>query len=337
MPYLPPNVAETALSEELKHCGLNRIHQGKVRDTYEIPGHPMLLLVVATDRISIFDFVLGALVMGKGEVLTALVVYFLTQVLSMHEHHLVAYGSSIDQYLPASIRRYRQLQVRALVVKRANMMPVECVVRGILTGSAYEKYAAGSRVLWGYTLPDGLHDGSWLDQPMFTPTDRGERTGHDEPMSRDYVHKTYGPGVEVFSIHLFEQIRKHARERGIIFADTKFEFDTTLMICDEIATPDSSRYLDADEYEEARRQRKMAEGYDKQPVRNWGLAASTAEGETVNIKKLKKTEENAIVVGNIPVPPAVLTACTERYFTITGRLAGKGLEQFQKKDMGIAA
>ncbi|MEO8065423.1 MAG: phosphoribosylaminoimidazolesuccinocarboxamide synthase [Candidatus Doudnabacteria bacterium] len=336
MPYIPPSVAESAISEELAQAGLKRVHQGKVRDTYAVEGYPDHLLVVATDRISIFDFVLGALVPKKGEVLTALTVYFLTEVLAKHAHHLVAFGSGIDEYLPLRLRNRPELQVRALVVIKRDMMPVECVVRGVLTGSAWEKYKSGSRNLWGYQLPDGLIDGAWLEQPMYTPTDKAE-SGHDEPVTREYVVDNYGLGVEIFSVHLFDQIRKHAREKGIIFADTKFEFDMGLMICDEIATPDSSRYWDADEYRAAQALGKAPGGYDKQPVREWGKQARVyPDNVTVNIGKLDaKSVHSQQQVGNILVPAEVLEACTGRYLKITQRLVSRELSDFQRSVMKI--
>lgn len=336
MPYIPPSVAESPLAEELAHSGLQRVHQGKVRDTYVLPGQPDLLLVVATDRVSIFDFVLGALVLQKGEVLTALTVYFITQVLWGFKHHLVGYGDEIDRYLPAALKRFGELQRRALVVKKGDMMPVECVVRGVLTGSAWEKYQTGRRMLWGYRLPEGLHDGSWLDQPMFTPTDKAE-VGHDDPVTREFVSRTYGPEFEELSIRLFDRIRQHARQKGVIFADTKYEFDKSQMLCDEVATPDSSRYWDVEEYNEAQKQNKAPAGFDKQPVREWGKQAKSANGTVVNISKIDaKSRENQVLVGDIPVPKEVLEACTARYLTLTKRLTGRDIAIFQKQEMCIA-
>jgi phosphoribosylaminoimidazole-succinocarboxamide synthase len=336
MPYIPSSVAESSVSDELGHCGLKRIHQGKVRDTYELPDHPDHLLVVVTDRISIFDFVLGSVVPNKGEVLNALSVFFLTNILSAHEHHLAAYGSGIDQWIPNPVHRFPDLQARAQIVKRRKMVPVECVVRGVLTGSAWEKYQAGARKLWGYDLPDGLHDGVWLDAPMFTPTDKAE-SGHDEPVTRDFVKKHYGPGMEEFSILLFKQIRDYSRKRGIIFADTKFEMDHTLMLCDEVATPDSSRFWDVADYQKAQAEGKAPDGYDKQPVREWGKSASEVDGNIVSIKKLDpKSEADCIRVGNIPVPNAVLHATTERYLAITARLTGMELPQYQERVLKVA-
>ncbi len=336
MPFIPPHVADSQVSEELAHAGLKRIHQGKVRDTYALLGHPDKLLVVATDRISIFDFVLGALVPFKGEVLTALTVYFLTVVLFEFTNHLVAYGAEIDAYLPETLRRYSDLQKRALVVHRRHMMPIECIVRGVLTGSAWEKYTEGKRELWGYKLPDGLHDGAWLDLPMFTPTDKAE-SGHDEPVTREFVAKHYGHGVEEMSLILFEQIRQHARTKGIIYADIKFEYDLTLMLCDEVATPDSSRCWDVDEYNHAQAEGRAPSGYDKEPVRTWGKAARVSDGAVVNISKLDaKDPATQKLVGEIVVPAEVLASCTQRYLALTERLTGQSLVEYQKTAMRIA-
>lgn len=334
MTYIPPDVSESPEAKELASCGLKRIHQGKVRDTYELADRDDLLLVVATDRVSIFDFVLGAPVQLKGEVLTALTVYFLSEVLKDYNHHLLAFGGDIDRYIPNVLRQHNNLQRRALVVFRREMMPVECVVRGVLTGSAWEKYAAGQRVLWEYQLSDGLQDGAWLDQPMFTPTDKAE-SGHDEPVTREYVRRTYGSNIEGFSIAIFNKIRLNAREKGVIFADTKFEFDRTLMICDEVATPDSSRYWDIDEYRKAQKLGKAPSGYDKQPVREWGKNA-LHEGSTINIGKLDpKKQADAVLAGSIEVPAQVRQACTNRYLALTKRLTGLSLSEFQKQGMLI--
>lgn len=337
MPYIPPNVAESPVSDELRHCKFERTHRGKIRDTYDLPDHSDRMLVVVSDRISIFDFVLGSVVEKKGEVLNALSIHFLTKVLTGQEHHLVAYGSAIDAYLPQALRNFPDLQARAQIVARRQMVPVECVVRGVLTGSAWEKYAAGQRRLWGYDLPDGLHDGAWLEQPMFTPTDKAE-SGHDEPVTREFVRQHYGPGMEELSIMLFNQIRDYARKWGIIFADTKFELDYTLMLCDEVATPDSSRFWDVADYQKAQEQGRAPEGYDKQPVRDWGKEAVEADGSIVNIKKLDpKSEQDCIRVGKILVPRVVLHATTERYLAITQRLTSLGLPEFQEKVLKIAA
>jgi len=139
MPYIPPQVATNELSKALT-ATLGPSRQGKVRDTYTLPGHSDKLLVVATDRISIFDFVLGALVPDKGAVLTAMTVFWLNALFADIKHHLVAFGKGIDGYLPENLRNNADLQGRALVVKKLEMLPIECVVRGYLTGSGWTAY-----------------------------------------------------------------------------------------------------------------------------------------------------------------------------------------------------
>jgi phosphoribosylaminoimidazole-succinocarboxamide synthase len=195
---LPPNVAESALSQQLLKAGLERIHQGKVRDTYALPHYPELRLVVTTDRISIFNFVLPVLIPDKGKILNAMTVFWLKEVFPDIKHHLVAAGSHIIKYLPSNLRKDLTLPERAVVVKTLNMIPVECIVRGYLTGSGWREYQEHG-TLWNKKLPEGLHDGSLLPVPVFTPTNKAQQ-GHDLPLTKSLVSRTYGTWLEKTSL-----------------------------------------------------------------------------------------------------------------------------------------
>lgn len=171
-------------------AGLTRVHQGKVRDTYALPDHPDLMLVYASDRISVFDFVLPALVVQKGETLTALNVWWCDEVLrDVFPHDLVAFGPKIDVYLPETTRDNAKLWRRAVVVRKLEMLPIEAIVRGYLTGSGLASYQKTGMVC-GHILPNGLTDGSQLPRPIFTPSTKA-LVGHDEwPRPRTFCSRT---------------------------------------------------------------------------------------------------------------------------------------------------
>ncbi|TSC63905.1 MAG: phosphoribosylaminoimidazole-succinocarboxamide synthase, partial [Parcubacteria group bacterium Gr01-1014_106] len=229
---IPSVVAATPFHDRVTHAGLIRVHQGKVRDTYALPDEN-LLLVVATDRVSIFDFVLPTLVPRKGELLTALTVFWLDEVLNDARHHLLAFGSRIDVHLPVSLREDAELQRRALIVKKLTMIPVECIVRGYLTGSGWKSYQQNQQVC-GISLTAGLHDGSRiLPAPIFTPTTKAE-TGHDEHLHTEAVIRQYGSSLRHRSLAIYAQIAAVAEEKKLILADTKFEFGTGEVLADEV-------------------------------------------------------------------------------------------------------
>ncbi|RJO74359.1 MAG: phosphoribosylaminoimidazolesuccinocarboxamide synthase [Myxococcales bacterium] len=335
---LPKKLAEADFDRTLAKSGLTRVHQGKVRDTYLSPRHPELMLLVATDRLSIFDFVLPALVPQKGEVLTALTVFWLADVLKDAAHHLEAYGAGLDAFLPSALCGLPDLQTRGMIVRRLAMIPVECVVRGYLTGSGWSAYQRAVEVC-GHRLPTGLHDGSRLPEPIFTPTTKAE-VGHDEHVSYVDVRARFGRGLEEASLSIYRQIHDYAAGRGIILADTKFEFGEGLVLGDEVATPDSSRFWDKGEWEEAAQRQKSPSGYDKQPVREWGKTVATpfsAAGQAImGIDKLD-TEEAAQrdFVHGLNVPADVTRATADRYLSIFERLTGQTLAAFQAARMDV--
>jgi len=342
---LPILVQESDLTRRLLAAGLERVHRGKVRDTFDLGDGR--LLVVASNRVSIFDFVLNALVALKGEVLTALTVYWLTEVLKDVRHHMITYGAGIDQYLPAGLRGDKELQKRALVVKKLNMVPVEAITRNILTGSGYSTYKAEGSVC-GVPLPPGLENGSLLDEPIYTPTDKAE-TGHDQNIDVEVADRKFGTEIGRLSLEYFGRAVRFAATRQLIIADTKLEWgydsDDELSLGDEVLTPDSSRVLDAQEYEK-RKPGKLPPPFDKQMVRNWGLevlipATLEIDGEAVGegvvgINKLDpEVAKHLEFVHSLTVPAELIRQTTERYQQLFARLTATSLEQFQKYQMRI--
>jgi phosphoribosylaminoimidazole-succinocarboxamide synthase len=241
--------------------GARHVHSGKVRDLYELPGGD--LLMVASDRISIFDFVLDTTIPDKGEILTRMSLWWFDQLRDLVPNHVV----STD--VPEQVRG------RAVVCERLEMYPVECVARGYLTGSGLLDYRATGEVC-GIALPAGLEDGSRLPQPLFTPATKAELGEHDENVSYDAVAATIGADraaeLRELTLAVYGRAESVARERGIILADTKLEFgarpDGTTVLGDEVLTPDSSRFWPAAEWAPGRTQ----PSYDKQIVRNWALS-----------------------------------------------------------------
>ena len=240
---------------------LQHLHSGKVRDLYALPDGR--LLMVASDRISAFDFVLDTLIPDKGEILTRMSLWWFDQLADLVPHHVL----STD--VPEEFRG------RAVVCERLDMFPVECVARGYLTGSGLLDYRATGEVC-GIALPQGLVDGSRLPEPVFTPATKAELGEHDENVSYDAVVATVGADTAAelrrLTLAVYGRAEQMARERGIILADTKLEFgrrgDGTVVLADEVLTPDSSRFWPLAQWEPGRSQ----PSYDKQIVRNWLLS-----------------------------------------------------------------
>jgi phosphoribosylaminoimidazole-succinocarboxamide synthase len=239
---------------------------GKVRDVYSVGDQQ--LLFVATDRISAFDYILATGIPQKGRVLTQLSLFWFDFLADIVPNHLVT--ADVDQY-PQSIRKYAdQLRGRSMLVQRAEMFPVECVVRGYISGSAWKEYKASGKVC-GISLPENLRESDALPEPIFTPATKAT-TGHDENISFEEMCKIVG--VETAShlrdltLRVYKKAAAYARGRGIIIADTKFEFGRTakgITLADEVLTPDSSRFWPADRYAPG----KSQESYDKQYVRDY--------------------------------------------------------------------
>ena len=239
---------------------------GKVRDVYVLDRER--LLFIATDRISAFDYVLATGIPHKGRVLTQISLFWFDLLRDLVPNHLIT--ADINQY-PASLQKYAdQLRGRSMIVTRAEMFPVECVVRGYISGSAWKEYKATGQVC-GIDLPKGLRESDRLPEPIFTPATKAT-TGHDENVSFSEMTRLVGPEVSRqlrdLSVAIYVRAAEYARQKGIIIADTKFEFGRTaqgITLADEVLTPDSSRFWPADKYASGSSQ----ESFDKQYVRDY--------------------------------------------------------------------
>jgi phosphoribosylaminoimidazole-succinocarboxamide synthase len=279
---------------------------GKVRDVYNI--NDQQLLFVASDRISAFDYVLATGIPHKGRVLNQISLFWFDYLAEIVPNHLIT--ADVDRY-PAAARKYAdQLRGRSMLVRRAEMFPVECVVRGYISGSAWKEYKATGKVS-GITLPAGLKESDAFPEPIFTPSTKAT-TGHDENISFDQMCETVG--VETAShlrdltLRVYKKAAAYARQRGIIIADTKFEFGRTahgITLADEVLTPDSSRFWPADKYEPGRAQ----DSYDKQYVRDY----------LEQIHWNKQPPAPAL-------PPDVARRTSEKYLEAYSQLTGRKLD-----------
>jgi len=295
-------VAETALH------GLKLLRRGKVRDVYEVDD--TRLLVVATDRISAFDCILPTRIARKGEVLTALSRFWFERLARVTPHHLV---TTEVEAMPDAVRAHAGLlRGRSMLVRRAEVFPVECVVRGYLAGSGWKDYLAAGGTS-GHRLPGGLRESEQLPAPIFTPATKAEE-GHDENISEARMRELVGEEVTRHlrdtSLALYREAEAYARARGIIIADTKFEFGRDasgrILLVDEALTPDSSRFWPADRYAPARPQ----PSFDKQFVRDYL--------ETLDWDKRPPAP---------PLPPEVAQATTARYLEAYRLLTGEELKE----------
>ncbi|MBU4217064.1 phosphoribosylaminoimidazolesuccinocarboxamide synthase [Candidatus Parcubacteria bacterium] len=311
-------------------CGLVHVNTGKTRETFINPDFPDLLYILATDRISIFDIVLNARIHMKGAVLTAMTVYWLTNVFHDIPHHLVDYGANVGAYLPAKLvsslsdKERFYIMKHMLVVKKTEVLKVEAIVRGFLTGSGLKDYKK-SGMICGIELPTGLVDGSRLPDVEFTPSTKADYGEHDENISFDKAIEIIGEGAAIFvrdkSKDLYIRARDLAKDAGIIIADTKFELGVdkngNIILIDEVLTPDSSRYWPEEQWLIAMAEGKTPPSLDKQLVRDAGAAAGVKDNHDW-------------------IPPiGLLKETSERYQQIFKRLVGKPLGQFWRENMGI--
>jgi phosphoribosylaminoimidazole-succinocarboxamide synthase len=240
--------------------------RGKVRDLYAIDE---ALLLVASDRISAFDHVLGSGIPGKGKILTQISLFWFDLLSDLVPNHLIT--ADVSQF-PAELQTFRdQLEGRSMLVKRAKMFPVECVARGYLAGSGWKDYQASGKVC-GIALPTGLQDGSRLPEPLFTPATKSQDGAHDENITYTEIESRIGAGdaseLRRLTLAIYSKAAAHAESRGLILADTKFEFGRigeNLILADEALTPDSSRFWDA----AAWRPGGAQPSFDKQFVRDY--------------------------------------------------------------------
>ena len=284
--------------------GIKLLSRGKVRDIYEVGDE---LLIVATDRISAFDYILPTGIPRKGEVLTQISLFWFDFLKDVVPTHIIT--ADVDAY-PEPLPQFRdQLARRSMLVTRAEMLPVECVARGYLAGSGWKDYQATGAVC-GIQLPPGLQESSQLPEPIFTPATKAT-SGHDINISFEeaagMIGRDVAEKVRDLTLDIYSRAAEYARERGIIIADTKFEFgfvDGELVLADEVLTPDSSRFWPADEYEPGRPQRS----FDKQYVRDY----------LESIHWDKKPPAPAL-------PPEVARNTSEKYLEAYRRLSGKEL------------
>jgi phosphoribosylaminoimidazole-succinocarboxamide synthase len=283
---------------------LRLIASGKVREMYEMGDR---ILMVASDRISTYDVVHPTPIPGKGAVLTGLSAFWFSKTGHIVDNHYI----SATDGVPDEVRG------RAMVVKRLEMLPVECVVRGYITGSGWKDYQATGRVS-GIELPPGLRESERLPTPIFTPSTKAQ-TGHDEAIDFEAAAELVGDRelmgrIRGVSIALYEFAAEHARRRGVILADTKFEFGLdaagALVVGDEVLTPDSSRYWPADDYEPGRPQ----PSFDKQYVRDW--ASGSGWDKTPPAPEL---------------PAEVVEGTRERYVDAYERITGERFEDWMAR------
>jgi phosphoribosylaminoimidazole-succinocarboxamide synthase len=286
---------------------LTKVHSGKVRELYAVGDDQ--LLMVASDRISAFDVILAEPIPHKGRVLTAMTVHWLEALADLAPSHLVTADPAL---LPDDAAQLGDVAGRAMLVRRAEMLPIECIVRGYLAGSGWKEYQQ-SGTLHGTPLPAGMAQAQRLEEPMFTPSTKATE-GHDLNISFDetveLVGKETAGSARDLCVEAYRRAHAAAEAHGIIVADTKFELgfiDGQLAICDEVLTPDSSRFWPADEWAPG----TNPPSYDKQPVRDW------LEGSGWD-----KT----------PPPPAlptqVVQATSDRYVTAYERICGRRLAEW---------
>lgn len=294
--------------QETSLPGVPLFARGKVRDVYDLGER---LLIVATDRISAFDCVLPTPVPQKGVILTQMSLFWLSMMSDILPNHLIT--ANVAEY-PADLRKYRdQLEGRSMLVHKARRIDVECVVRGYLAGSGWKDYQKTGMVC-GHALPSGLRECDQLPEPIFTPATK-EESGHDVNVSREHLVTLIGSELaselERLSLAIYERGREYAEKRGIIIADTKFEFgwiDGRISLIDEIMSPDSSRFWPADTYQPGRAQ----DSFDKQYVRDYL--------ETLDWDKTPPAP---------PLPADILAGTQAKYREAYERLVGKPFRPFE--------
>ena len=286
--------------------GINLVKRGKVRDIYEIGDQ---LLIVASDRMSAFDVVMADPIPDKGKILTNISLFWFKELEHMMENHLI---SSDPAEYPENCQKYaKELEGRSMLVKKAKPLPVECIVRGYLSGSGWKDYLSNGSVC-GISLPEGLKESQKLPEPIFTPSTKAEDGMHDENITFEEAVKLMGEEtseyVQQLSLRIYEFGRALAAEKGIIVADTKFEFgikDDRLILIDEVLTPDSSRFWPMDSYSPGGPQKS----FDKQFLRDYLL----------EIKWPKQPPPPKL-------PPAIIEKTRAKYLEALERLTGHGLE-----------
>lgn len=286
--------------------GINLVKRGKVRDIYEIGDQ---LLIVASDRMSAFDVVMADPIPDKGKILTSISLFWFKELEHMMENHLI---SSDPAEYPENCKKHtEELKGRSMLVKKAKPLPVECIVRGYLSGSGWKDYLSNGSVC-GISLPEGLKESQKLPEPIFTPSTKAEDGMHDENITFEEAVRLMGEetaeNVQQLSLRIYEFGRALAAEKGIIVADTKFEFgikDDRLILIDEVLTPDSSRFWPMDSYSPGGPQKS----FDKQFLRDYLL----------EIKWSKQPPPPKL-------PPEIIENTRAKYLEALEKLTGHGLE-----------
>lgn len=276
--------------------------RGKVRDVYDLDSQ---LLMVASDRISAFDFVLPSPVPDKGKILTQLSIFWFKLLEDITPNHLIASDVSL---LPAALQAYRsQIEGRSMLVKKTEKIPIECVVRGYLAGSGWKEYQKGQQVC-GVSLPPGLKESDRLPEPIFTPATKEDQGKHDENISFERMVALVGrPLAETLRNHslaIYVKAAHYAEARGLILCDTKFEFgllNGQVILIDEVLTPDSSRFWEKDSYEPGRSQ----DSFDKQYVRDY-------------LESIKWNKQPPVPA----LPPDVISKTRQKYLQAYERITG---------------
>ncbi|MGH2657129.1 MAG: phosphoribosylaminoimidazolesuccinocarboxamide synthase [Actinomycetota bacterium] len=288
--------------------------RGKVRDIYEVDDRH--LLMVTSDRISAFDVVLPSPIPDKGRVLTGLSLFWFERTAGLVPNHLVT--ADMDAFPPAFREHRDELAGRSMLVRRAEMIPVECVARGYLSGSGWKEYRASGTVC-GIALPPGLLESGRLPEPIFTPATKAE-TGHDENISLERAGELVGEGLaqrlKELTLSLYGLGAELAAEHGVLLADTKFEFgfiDGEITLCDEVMTPDSSRFWPADGYRPGGAQ----PSFDKQYVRDW-------------LDDVGWDHEPPAP----DLPPGIVAQTSQRYAEAYDRITGEPFERYLRRTCG---
>ncbi len=284
---------------------LKLFKRGKVRDIYDVGEY---YLIVSTDRLSAFDVILQQGIPYKGKVLTRISQFWFNFSKKMIRNHLIS--TSVDDF-PPSCKEYREdLEDRTMLVKKAEVIPIECIVRGYISGSGWNDYQSSGKIS-GIKLPEGLKESEKLPEPIFTPSTKAEIGAHDENISTKQAYKIAGEEnvnkIKNATLQIYKSASDYALERGIIIADTKMEFgiiDDNIILVDELLTPDSSRFWPVQKYEKGRAQ----ESYDKQFVRDYLLSV-----------KFNKKPPAPIL------PQEIITKTSEKYLDVLYKLTGKNL------------
>jgi phosphoribosylaminoimidazole-succinocarboxamide synthase len=322
---IPPNVKMDRLGSKLQEAGFKMVYQGKVWQTWT---HPKKLpedkyIRLATNRISIFDFVLNAKIPHKGQVLNQLSMFWdnMLRQNGIKTHFVSAWKDNpyFDSKTFALADDEEDMGLRASIVEKLDMIPIESIIRNVLTGSANESYIKDGTV-FGKRLPPGMFNGNKLPYLMFTPTTK-EACGHDKPIPEKDVFDIYGSDIRTISILAFSLVDAFLKETGFMPADTKLEFgydkQGNIVLADEMFTPDSSRFFKISEWEEAQKEMKAPSGWDKQPVRDWGKSLNPPISKLYPEKK-----EDVLRVQKLIVPEEIIQATSQRYQDIYKIITG---------------